>query len=346
MSAPRISVCIPTFNGAPYLRECIQSVLLQSYRDFELVIVDDCSTDGTVEIVRELCAQDERIRFLQNETTRGLVGNWNRCVELANGEWVKFVFQDDAIEARCLERMIAAAGDSVALIACRRKLVFAADTTDSTRSFYLEHEAKRDRLLAGASRISAAACQELALRNVGFNTFGEPTVTMVHRSSFQAFGSFNPDLVMMCDHEYWTRVSIHVGAVYIPEVLASFRVHGASTSARNFAQRKYRMDVLDKLILLRAYLHDVHYEPIRKAAEALSPAVLLTRLFDTQRYVAYCRASAALRQTKDDSLMREYRMVCLRYPEMAISLALWGKHLLRSWYYAIANRSDRATTVA
>src|ERR1700709_90296 len=94
----RLSVCIPVYNGERYLDECLRSVRDQTHADFEVVIVDDCSTDGTRDVVGHHAAQDERIRLSVNAHNRGLVGNWNRCLELASGEWIKFLFQDDVLD--------------------------------------------------------------------------------------------------------------------------------------------------------------------------------------------------------------------------------------------------------
>src|SRR3982751_3050681 len=91
---PRVTVCVPMYNGERYLAECIESILAQTYTDFQLLLVDDCSTDATRSIAESYAAADSRVRLIVNHTNLGLVGNWNRCIELATGEWIKFVFQD------------------------------------------------------------------------------------------------------------------------------------------------------------------------------------------------------------------------------------------------------------
>ena len=104
---PIVSICIPTYNGAKYLRECLDTVLSQTFTDFEVLLVDDQSSDETLSIAQEYAAKDTRIYVKQNEQNLGLVGNWNCCIELAQGEWIKFVFQDDLIAPECLEKMLA-----------------------------------------------------------------------------------------------------------------------------------------------------------------------------------------------------------------------------------------------
>src|SRR5262245_22010070 len=80
---PRIVIGVPLYNGGRHLGEALESLLSQTYSDFELVMVDDCSTDRTEEMVSKHAAQDERIRFSRNQTRLGLVGNWRRVFEIA-----------------------------------------------------------------------------------------------------------------------------------------------------------------------------------------------------------------------------------------------------------------------
>lgn len=93
--APPISVIIPTYNGAPYLREALESIANQTFRDFEVIIIDDVSTDSTVEIAREYAAKDSRLRVYQNENNLGFAGNRNKAVTLARGQYIAWLDQDD-----------------------------------------------------------------------------------------------------------------------------------------------------------------------------------------------------------------------------------------------------------
>ncbi len=97
MNGPKISVLIPTFNYARFLPRAIESVLAQEFRDFELLIVDDCSTDDTAKVVQPLRARDARVRFAVNSSNLGMVNNWNHCLEQARGEYIKPLFGDDKL---------------------------------------------------------------------------------------------------------------------------------------------------------------------------------------------------------------------------------------------------------
>jgi len=92
---PRVSVGLPVFNGEDYLEQALDSILAQTYSDFELIISDNASTDRTEEICRAYAAKDERIRYFRNETNLGAAKNFNRVFELSSGEYFKWAAHDD-----------------------------------------------------------------------------------------------------------------------------------------------------------------------------------------------------------------------------------------------------------
>lgn len=99
-----VSIIMPSYNTAPYIRETIQSVLDQTYQNWELIIVDDCSTDNTDEVVASI--KDERIRYLKNEKNSGAAVSRNRALREAKGRWVAFLDSDDLWMPGKLEKQI------------------------------------------------------------------------------------------------------------------------------------------------------------------------------------------------------------------------------------------------
>ena len=93
---PAISIVIPVYNVAPYLRECLDSVVAQTFQNWEAVCVDDGSTDGCDEILDEYAAKDARIKVIHN-SNQGVCAARNAALELANGTWIGFVDADDAV---------------------------------------------------------------------------------------------------------------------------------------------------------------------------------------------------------------------------------------------------------
>jgi glycosyltransferase involved in cell wall biosynthesis len=120
---PSVSVCLPVYNGERFLAETIRSVLDQTYRDFELVVLDNASTDRSGAIARSF--GDPRIRIERNRETLPQAENWNRIVELARGPLVKVVCADDLLHPRCLELQVAPmdADPGLAVVAARRHMI-------------------------------------------------------------------------------------------------------------------------------------------------------------------------------------------------------------------------------
>ena len=104
---PRVTVAIPVYNGANFIAEAIDSVLCQSFTDFELLIVDNASTDGTQAICRKYATKDSRVRYIRNPVNLGASANYNRGHELARGEFLKWLAHDDWISPNFLEECVA-----------------------------------------------------------------------------------------------------------------------------------------------------------------------------------------------------------------------------------------------
>ncbi len=106
--APRVSIGLPVYNGERYLAEALDSIVSQTYADFELIISDNTSTDGTEDICREYASRDERISYHRSDVNRGAAWNYNRVFELSRGEYFKWASHDDRCAPTFLERCVAA----------------------------------------------------------------------------------------------------------------------------------------------------------------------------------------------------------------------------------------------
>lgn len=141
IESPKVSILIPVFNRKDYIAECIQSALDQTFTDFEVVVVDNASDDGTWEICQQFAVADQRVRIFRNESNIGPVRNWIRCAQEATGALSKILFSDDCLEPNCLSEMVPQLDDSeVALVYCaarigksREESVIAYSQPDSSR---------------------------------------------------------------------------------------------------------------------------------------------------------------------------------------------------------------------
>lgn len=224
MYPPKVSVLIPTYNYAHILDETIQCVLNQTYQDFELIVVDDNSTDNTIQVV-EKYLKDERVKFFRNEKNLGTAGNWNKCLEHAKGEYIKYLCADDLLHPEILERYVPIMdqNQNVSLITCHKQ-EFGSSERELTIPF------------SGIVKGTDMIYQTLK----HYNWIGEPTLAMFRKRDVDKIGVFE-DYLWIVDWEMWVRL-LSVGDCYIVnETLAFIRRHEQQVTKkvfRNFISRK------------------------------------------------------------------------------------------------------------
>jgi glycosyltransferase involved in cell wall biosynthesis len=237
---PQVSVCIPTYNGREFLRDCIQSVRAQSFTDFEAVVCDDRSSDSTLDLAKEIAAGDSRFRFYGNSERLGLAGNWNFSIGVARCKWIKFLLQDDLLDAECLRSMldIAESRKGIGFLFCRRRLLIEASAEGSSVADWLrQYEDLASQLgpiQIGHSGAKLLHCKFLLSDPI--NKIGEPTCVMVRRELFDRVGLFNEKMKQLVDAEMWFRLMSRSDMAYIREPMASFRIHAGQASMQDVAK--------------------------------------------------------------------------------------------------------------
>lgn len=317
---PFVSICIPTYNGASYLKACLDSALAQTYSDFEVLVLDDQSTDHSLQIAQNYAMRDPRVRVECNKENLGLVRNWNRCALLARGEWIKFLFQDDLLEPNCLEKMLEVSDSNTSMVVCRRNFIFEDDSSELKDVFqrYI-HSYNMDKIFPDETAISAERFCKAVLDNLCENFVGEPTAVLLHRSVFNRFGLFNPHLISICDLEYWIRVGSHTGLTYVPETLAHFRRHYKGATFKDEKSRRFRL-YLDKPICLYNFVFDPLYAPLRLYASRCQPPVNLNQLFAGKVKDAWkvARQATGDRLNPDPSQLEEMKEISRLFPGFRI----------------------------
>lgn len=306
MKTPTISVCVPVYNGASYLDQCIESILNQSFQDFELIFVDDCSTDESIALIESYRRNDPRVKLYLNEKNLGLVNNWNKCISLAEGKWVKFVFQDDIITPDCLEKMIAAADKNRAFVFSRRKIKVEKNIPDRVNHWFETHQSVVIQHFRGKRNITPEEFTKAVIQKPTMNIIGEPTAVMIARDAFYEMGLFNPELVQLCDFEYWVRIICQKGAVFIDEELATFRVHGSATSVLNKKRARAR---LDGVIFLYHLTFSPKFKNFRKLCSAQLPFPKLVRLLRSKARSSYFYLRYYGELSAWESLIEEYPLI-------------------------------------
>ena len=234
---PRVSICLPAYNCEKFVGQAIESVLSQTFENFELIISDDCSTDSTLNIIKGF--KDPRIRVLENKENLGMEGNWNKTLEAARGEFIKLFCNDDLLYPTCLERQVAIFDDSsnadVVLVSCKRNII----------------DSNGKRLLKRGQKLRGRVPGEEAIRktiSAGTNVIGEPTAVMFRADLLRSTGAFSQSIPYLIDLDLWSRLLLKGDAYIIPEALCVFRVANISASVRMAKnQSKEYSDFIDKL---------------------------------------------------------------------------------------------------
>lgn len=232
--SPTVSVCIPTFNGAPWICEAIESALSQDFSDLEVVVCDDSSSDDTVELAGQF--RDERVRVVANRERVGMARNWNRSVKESKGAYIKFLMQDDRLAPGCVGRMLEVFGESpgIGMVFCSRELVLD-DPDDPASVLFAQRFGELHSRLGPLARVNDGRTLFAAMQRDRFrdNMIGEPTAVMVSREALVKLGLFNVQLHQLTDLEMWLRIAYSYRIGFISEPLATFRVHGRSASSLN-----------------------------------------------------------------------------------------------------------------
>jgi len=287
MNKPFVSICIPTYNGEKYLKECIDSCINQSFKNYEIIICDDCSSDGTVKIIEEYLDKIPHLKLFKNDKNLGLVGNWNQCIQKANGEWIKFVFQDDYISSDCLEKFVQQINETTHLIVSKRNFILPKNASDDYVNYYtnvvrtLENTTNFRGKLFSASLIS-----KLAIENICLNFIGEPSLIFFRKSVINEVNNFNPSLKQICDLEFTLRVACKYGLTYLPEQLCAFRIHQNSTTSKNVDEKYFDIHYIEPILFSFQLLYNEKFYPLRSKLNSFQ-LLKLNLYFRLKVYRAY-----------------------------------------------------------
>lgn len=219
---PLVSVLIPTYNYARFLPQALQSALAQDYSDLEILVSDDGSTDDSASIIRELTQADPRVRVVIQPRNLGMVPHWNWCLSQARGDYVKFLFGDDAFNSRHaisrLVELLERHPHAVIATAARRVM------DESSRPLDLWNPLRRAGLHPGRALIGRCL---LANQNL----IGEPSAVLLRRSALDR--GFSPAFRQLVDLELWLHLLEAGDLAYTPEPLIAFRRHDAQQSHAN-----------------------------------------------------------------------------------------------------------------
>ena len=241
---PPISVCVPMLNNSATIERCLRSVLDQDGVEFEIVVVDDDSSDESAAIAATMLRPGDRL--IRNESHAGLSGNHNKCLEHARGRYIQFVHGDDWLLPGALQILARCFDDPAVGMAFAPRRVVSDDLKWKRRYGRVHtHFRKLREHNHGPSLVT-----QLALRGARGNWIGEPTCVMFRRRLALDAGGFRNDIYQLIDLDLWLRLMLRSEVCFVPREL-SVRSHTAATStARVMKARRYWLDQLHILTWL------------------------------------------------------------------------------------------------
>lgn len=222
MNRPYVTVTIPMYNNERFIGETINSVLSQTFTDFELLIYDDHSTDGSYDIAASI--NDSRIRLFRNPENLGPEGNWNKAVSMVRGKYVKLVCGDDLLYPECLEKQVAAFDDplnaGVSLVSSQRTII---DPEGKTLI-------KKVNFVDGGRKDPVEVIRKMI--RMGTNIIGEPVCGLFPAELIAKTKGYSAVVPYTIDLDYWIQMLKHGDLFVIDESLCAFRISDLSWSSR------------------------------------------------------------------------------------------------------------------
>jgi len=227
-----LSVCIPTCNRANLLREAIESVLGQTFPDFELIVADNASSDNTRSVVRSF--RDPRIRYVAHKKNIGPVGNFNHCLALSRGAYVTLFHDDDRmlpdnllLKVRALEAHP------------RAGLVHSAFQAIDGQGNVMERPASPGK---PAVVDTVEAGPDFLIRSLLRGNKVNPPSVMLRRECYSRLGGFTDKVLFTTDYEYWMRIALHYDVIFLATPLIQYRQHA------NWGTSRYMKSVNGSLV--------------------------------------------------------------------------------------------------
>ena len=215
---PFVSVIIPTYNRANFIKRAIDSVLIQNYENIEIIVVDDASTDNTESVVKGI--KDSRIIYVKNDRNLGVSASRNKAIGMAKGEVIAFLDSDDYWLENKLKKQVAKlfSGRDIGLVYTGERFI-------DDRGKILREE---------IPRYSGYIYDVLLAKN-----FISPSSSIVRKDVLDDVGLFLEDLDYREDHELWLRISKKYKIDYVPEILTVRYIHSGGRLSDS-VERKIR----------------------------------------------------------------------------------------------------------
>lgn len=272
---PLISVCLPVYNGEKYIKEALASLGKQTYTNIELIVSDDNSEDLSISLVNEFSKNIHFPVHIYSHLPNGIGGNWNNCIEKANGEYIKFLFQDDVLEPTCIEEMVQVFGayPNAGLITCKRNFIVEENSNNEEIYNWIDTFGDLQINICGNSGpitvFNKKMFSHLEFLKSPLNKIGEPTTVLFKKEIVKKIGLFDTQLRQILDYEYWYRILKIQDIVVINKPLVQFRIHQDQETNVNRNKKIDDYEIYDTILYDR-YLALLHPEVQKKLRNKFS----------------------------------------------------------------------------
>ncbi len=249
---PRVSVVMPAYNAGQFIAEAIESVLAQTFGDFELIVVDDGAIDDTCNVVARF--SDARVRYFYQENRERSAAR-NAGIRAARGEYVAFLDADDTWLPEKLARQVAHMDEhpEVGLVYCAAYKVRGGRVSSQMKARFRGNVVRPlltvDNIIAGSA-----------------------SAVMVRRDVLDCVGGFDEGRIIFEDWDLWLRIAMHYTVDFVSEALACVRVHSGSTQARAELMKAGIQSFFDHVLTAPAFADEVR--PVERRVRGLQDFLL------------------------------------------------------------------------
>lgn len=261
-----ISIVLPVYNGAKFLTESIDSIIAQTYTNWELIIVDDCSTDETRDIALKYTTLDNRIKYYRNENNLKLPANLNKGFSFTKGDFLTWTSDDNRFLPHALETMLNSFVHNNEI-----DFVFASNYIIDTFGKRIE-----------SFVVPKTPCNII----VGSNCVG--ACFLYTRRVYTAIGEYDPDCILVEDFDYWQRIFASFRVHAIHEYLYEYRIHDSNLTST--MKKDIFYNNLEKVILKNQKLFGkLNLKQKYNLYNALNKCRVQLRTYDNPyRFKYYC----------------------------------------------------------
>ena len=252
-----VSICIPTYNGATFLQEALDSIKRQTYKNIEVIISDDASSDESLIIIEKFKKGVSFSITIYHHEPSGIGANWNHCIKKANGSFIKYLFQDDVLHPDCIEKIVQVfkQNPQLGLVACKRDFIIEGKPYDTINDWINKYGNLQEQFEKNEpiTYLDTSLFKRKDFLSSPMNKIGEPPTVMFKKSILKKVGYFDESLKQILDYVFYYRVLKHYPIAIINEPLVSFRIHEAQATNVNRNQPILDYQLYDRILYKEFY---------------------------------------------------------------------------------------------